>query len=485
MKKLFVSFLAVFLSISIVLSTNQVICFAVEDSSVPLMVSQEDLPENKFIYNGKNANGEDVYVLHYFLDEKYTSINNFKGMLITMSQDSFINTTQTKSGAFIREQIGKRSSPINGYVGIYDSRNNLRFSSYYGVEISGQEISITGNELIITVSFFEPVAYNVKVAGIKILKENDFMKVRFNSPDKKQFNIEYYKKDEKNIDLRYNDDLTKFYYDYCKENGKVICGFKKNDDEKLYKEKINLTNEENDVDIFPEFVDAYINVKNFLDFRNNTREGHFITKKQRNALIRKFIDNFGILGIPLAFVYYLYPYFHYNGSCFGYALMLGLQNTYKDREVFPGGTGNSYDLEVTDEIKGYADYYHALLVPSLFIPGVNKVLKKGDSPKRRAELKKICDDLKAEKPVLLFYWKINKLFEGHGIILNGIYEDENNYYIKIVDPNCMHEAMLGYYELTISKDYSTLSSNRDETNIGSFIWVSDFSVYEPFILDVK
>lgn len=176
----------------------------------------------------------------------------------------------------------------------------------------------------------------------------------------------------------------------------------------------------------------------------------------------------------------------WGGSCYGMIIVTALQHMGKIDMLSLQDASCVRDLEPDDALISYINYYHVQQNCSWITE--NKAYKATPSL-YRAQLKAMCDQLRAGKMVQFGYYPESTLtfksVSGHSVLLVGIYDDPDGNHVCIAyDANKPWYYNAGNYRTryTVSPDYSQVTNTYGD-EIVDIKWHSSFDQFEGFDRD--
>lgn len=231
------------------------------------------------------------------------------------------------------------------------------------------------------------------------------------------------------------------------------------------------------------------------DFHTDEFDGYYMNDADYEMMKKNTNKLFGCLNpvsLGLNAVFATYPYWEWNGSCYGMSTLAFLQH-YGVIDVLEPATGidSVSDFSNSADVASKINYYQWSAAGSFLCE--NFALKKG-SAIYSAQLKNLYDTV-ADGNIVLFTFYSGDIFAslGHTVLLTGAYtQDDGTRVLIAYDCNNPEDYLNGEFEqrFYIDPDCTTIKrlynlEGYAWLNIGDFNWTDDYSHFEPFRIDGK
>lgn len=181
----------------------------------------------------------------------------------------------------------------------------------------------------------------------------------------------------------------------------------------------------------------------------------------------------------LSVVLSTYPSWSWRGSCYGIASTAALQHEGIIDVVGTQGVQNTCDLEPTDDLISYINYYQSQAATSFLCE--HKAFVKG-TPNYKEQLRELYDSVSNGNLVLFTFYTGNAFVTpGHTVLFTGAYKDASGNIVFVAyDSNYGSDYYYEYYNnrFTVSPDFSEIRYGEEE--IGALNWVDDFTQFSSF-----
>ena len=222
-----------------------------------------------------------------------------------------------------------------------------------------------------------------------------------------------------------------------------------------------------------------------------TYSDYHMTKEDYAALLKNLAKVYALSPVmyPLAATDLAlaasYPLRNWMGSCYGISITAAMQHLGMiDMLPMQEGAENVRDLEDTDELISFINYYQAQSMRSLL---TDNAAIDPSKPLYRTQLKKLYETVRAGNLVRFGFSLLQNPTPNHEILIVGAYDDlDGNHVLLTYDSNYGAEYAGGDILTTfvISPDFSSMES-ANYNSVYSFYWSDDFSGFESFHIDGK
>ncbi len=475
MKKIF----CIILSITLLLS-----CFIIS------VRAEDALPESAHNY-------EDSFYGEWF----YQGDENAKGLLITFSYDTYVEFSFTtdiifpafKDGDITVSDIVNSSywDKRGDFIGIYDGYGEL-IGTYDGYALAGQTVFVGGNNFTIVLSSDEELNYyGFKVTAVTPCYDGDVSQITYISGFEEAGSITraYEKNSEIELINEFEDStgsLLPSSYALTgwatAENGKVI-----------YNTDSTLTADFDSLTLYAFWVKVALAPEEVFPFRNSSRyfviddeDRYVMNKEDFYTLQLNLYKTFGPGPLPnpaLSIVLATYPYWEWQGSCYGIAAVTALQHYGIIDVKSTQNAQNLIDMTLDKELLSYINYYQAVVAGSFLIEDKAYIT---DNFAYTDCLKNMYRSVENGNIVIFTFYEGAAFFTyGHTVLFTGAYTDADGNHILIAyDCNYPMDYYEGEYtsRFVISPDFSSISYEHEDT-IGAINWTDDFSQFKAFDID--
>lgn len=186
----------------------------------------------------------------------------------------------------------------------------------------------------------------------------------------------------------------------------------------------------------------------------------------------------------LSIVLSTYPSWSWQGSCYGIASTAALQHEGIIDVVGTQGVENTCDLEPTEDLISYINYYQSQAATSFLCE--HKAFVKG-TPNYKQQLRELYDSVSSGKLVLFtFYTGDAFVTPGHTVLFTGAYKDASGNSVFVAyDSNYGSDYYYETYKnrFTVPADFSAIFYGDRE--LGAINWVDDFTQFSAFDIQGK
>ena len=220
-------------------------------------------------------------------------------------------------------------------------------------------------------------------------------------------------------------------------------------------------------------------------FEADGREKYYMREEDYNTMQYNLYKNFGVGPVPspiLSIVLATYPDWEWQGSCYGMSAVAALQHFGKINALSQQNAASLSELEATDELISYLNYYQSQVATSWLTE--NKAYVVG-TPLFRAQTQRMFESVKAGNLAIFTFYQGNAFVTpGHAVLLVGAYDAaDGSHVIVAYDCNRPWEYEAGEYSsrFVISPDYSGIS--YDGETLGAINWTDNFDQITSFAID--
>lgn len=231
------------------------------------------------------------------------------------------------------------------------------------------------------------------------------------------------------------------------------------------------------------------------DFHIDEFDGYYMSDSDYNMMKKNINKVFGALNpvsLGLKAVFATYPYWEWNGSCYGMSTLAFLQHYGVIDLLEPQkGIDSVSDFTNSADVASKVNYFQWSAAGSFLCE--NFALKKG-SAIYSTQLKNLYDTV-ADGNIVLFTFYSGDIFvsSGHTVLFTGAYTQNDGTRVLIAyDCNNPKDYLHGEFEqrFYIDPDCTTITRfyNLERyawLNIGAFNWTDDYSHFESFTPDGK
>lgn len=226
------------------------------------------------------------------------------------------------------------------------------------------------------------------------------------------------------------------------------------------------------------------------DFHTEEFDGYYMSDAHYNMMKKNTNKLFGTLNpvsIGLNTVFATYPYWEWNGSCYGMSTLAFLQHYGVIDVLDPEkGIDSVSDFTNSADVASKVNYYQWSAAGSFLCE--NFGLKKG-SAVYSSQLKNLYDTV-AEGNIVLFTFYSGDIFvsSGHTVLLTGAYTENDGTRVLIAyDCNNPEDYLNGEFEqrFYIDPDCTTIKREYNLEGyawlyVGAFNWTDDYEHFKAF-----
>ncbi len=226
------------------------------------------------------------------------------------------------------------------------------------------------------------------------------------------------------------------------------------------------------------------------DFHTEEFDGYYMSDAHYNMMKKNTNKLFGTLNpiaIGLNAVFATYPYWEWNGSCYGMSTLAFLQHYGAIDVLEPEkGIDSVSDFTNSADVASKVNYYQWSAAGSFLCE--NFGLKKG-SAVYSSQLKNLYDTV-AEGNIVLFTFYSGDIFvsSGHTVLLTGAYTENDGTRVLIAyDCNNPEDYLNGEFEqrFYIDPDCTTIKREYNLEGyawlyVGAFNWTDDYEHFKAF-----
>lgn len=217
-------------------------------------------------------------------------------------------------------------------------------------------------------------------------------------------------------------------------------------------------------------------------FDVNDQNNYYMEEDDYNMMQSNLYKVFLPSPVPetiLSAVLSTYPSWSWRGSCYGISATAALQHEGIIDVVGTQGVENTCDLEPTEDLISYINYYQSQAATSFLCE--HKAFVKG-SPNYSEQLRELYDSVSKGNLVLFTFYTGNAFVTpGHSVLLTGVYKDASGNIVFIAyDSNYGSDYYYEYYDnrFTATPDFTEI--RYDDEEIGALNWVDDFTQFSSF-----
>ena len=219
-------------------------------------------------------------------------------------------------------------------------------------------------------------------------------------------------------------------------------------------------------------------------FNVNGENNYYMEENDYNMMEKNLFKVFLPSPVPesiLAAVLSTYPTWSWRGSCYGISCTAALQHEGIIDVTATQGVENTCDLEPTEDLISYINYYQSQAASSFLVE--HKAFVKG-TPNYAQQLKELYESVSAGNLVLFTFYHGEAFFTfGHTFLFTGCYKNAEGEIVFVAyDCNYGSDYYYEYYSnrFVLSADYSSIRYETEDLEIGALNWVDDFSQFSSF-----
>ncbi|MBR2411611.1 MAG: hypothetical protein IKB08_07805 [Clostridia bacterium] len=448
--------------------------------------AESALPESEHNYS------DNFYGEWFFEGEKEA-----KGLLITFSYDTYVEFSFTTDVIFPAVKDGELTvgDLVNSsywdkrgdFIGIYDGYGEL-VGTYDGYALAGQTVFVGGNNFTIVLSTDEELNfYGFKVTDVTPCYESDVSEITYVSGFDETGNITraYKRGSEIQLISEFPENNPELY---------ALTGWSDTDEgAALCPEDAVITADFDTATLYAKWVKVALAPEEVFPFRNSSRyfvidgeDRYVMNKEDFRRLQLNLYKTFGPGPLPnpaLSIVLATYPYWEWQGSCYGIAAVTALDHYGIIDVKATQGAENLIDMELDYELLSYINYYQAVVTGSFLIEDKAFIT---DNALYTDCLKNMFESVSDGNIVIFTFYEGAAFFTfGHTVLFTGAYTDENGNHVLIAyDCNYPMNYYDGSYStrFMITPDFSSISYENADS-IGAINWTDDFSQFKAFDID--
>ena len=217
-------------------------------------------------------------------------------------------------------------------------------------------------------------------------------------------------------------------------------------------------------------------------FDVNDQDNYYMEENDYSMMQKNLYKVFLPSPVPetiLSIVLSTYPTWSWRGSCYGIATTAALQHEGIVDVVGTQGVENLCDLEPTEDLISFINYYQSQAATSFLCE--HKAFVKG-TPNYKQQLRELYDTVSAGNLAMFTFYTGNAFVTpGHTVLFTGAYKDAaGNAVFVAYDSNYGSDYYYEEYDnrFTVSPDFSEI--RYDDEEIGAINWVDDFNQFSSF-----
>lgn len=469
--------LSVLMCMTLILS-----CFIITSSA------EDTLPESEHNYQD-----------NFYGEWYYEGDENAKGLLITFSYDTYVEFSFNTDVIFPSYKEITVADVVNSsywdkrgdFIGIYDGYGEL-IGTYDGYALAGKTVFVGGNNFTIVLSSDEEYNYyGFKVTDVTPCYSEDVSEITYVSGFEKTGDITkaYLKgtdieliKEFENSAGSLNPELHALTGWATEAEGNIVIST-----------DVTIPAVFDTLTLYAKWVKVALSPEEVFPFRNSS--GYFVIDGEDRYVMNiedfrrlqiNLYKTFGPGPLPnpaLSIVLATYPYWPWQGSCYGIAAVTALDHYGIIDVKATQNAENLIDMELNEDLLSYINYYQAVVAGSFLIE--DKAFITNNFAYTRC-LYNMFNSVK-DGNIVIFTFYEGPAFTtfGHTVLFTGAYTDENGNHVLIAY-DCNYP--MNYYEgeystrFIIEPDFSDIHYENADS-IGAINWTDDFSQFKAFDID--